>query len=127
MSDVKKPQDKQGKKPRVREVEGGTEVTFSEIPSRGRDGKVILQDEKPVPLRVTVPTDALNDFELLDEMRAIDVDRNAAMMPAVLRRLIGDDFRQVMDALRDPDTGRVTIDAATAWIRSLMEALNPNS
>src|SRR5690606_15729905 len=121
MSDVKKPQDRQGKKPRVKEGEGGTEVTFPDIPLRGRDGKVILSDEKPVPLRVTVPTDALNDFELLDEMRAIDVDRNAAMMPAVFRRLIGDDFRQVMDALRDPDTGRVTIDSASEWMRSLME------
>lgn len=126
MGDVKKPQDRQGKKPRVKEVEGGTEVTFPDIPLRGRDGKVILSDEKPVPLRVTVPTDALDDFELLDEMRAIDVEQKASMMPAVLRRLIGDDFRQVMDALRAPETGRVSITDASQWIRDLMAAINPS-
>ena len=123
---VKQPQDRQGKKPTVKDIEGGKRVTFPDFPARARDGRTTLRDDKPVPLSVTVEFDALDDFELLDDLRAIDVDRNASRMPALLRRLVGDDYQLVMDSLRDQESGRVRIEPAQVWLRALMEALNPN-
>lgn len=127
MAAPKKPQDHRSKKPSVKEIEGGKRITFPDLPARDRDGKVTSRDNSPVPLSVIVLTEALDDFELLDDLRAIDVDRNASRLPALLRRLVGDEFRNVMDALRNPETGRVKIEPAQEWIRDLMEALNPNS
>lgn len=129
MSTVTQPQDhlKKAEKPKVKDIDGGKIVTFPNIVARTRDGKPVLKDETPVPLAVTVLTVALDDFELLDDLRAIDVDRNASRLPALLRRLVGDEFGTVMDALRDAGTGRVQIEPASEWIRDLMGALDPNS
>lgn len=128
-STVKKPADHQPKqvKPKVKAVDGGKEITFTDIPARDRDGKTTVVDEKPLPLTVRVLDEALDDFELLDDMRALDVDGNSTKMPAMLRRMVGDDYKLVMESLRDQTTGRVTITAVNAWINRLLEALNPNS
>lgn len=120
MTAPKKPQDRQPKKPTVKDVGDGKRVTFPEHVLRVVDGK-------PEPLAVTVPLAALDDFELLDDLRAIDVDQNASRLPGILRKLIGDDYRNVMDALRDKTSGRVTVEAGTTFIKDLFEAVNPNS
>lgn len=121
------PQDRKKKKPSVKEVEGGRRVTFPDILARTADGRTIEKDGNTLPLSVTVLAVALDDFELLDDMRAIDVNKNASRLPAMLRRLVGDEYDSVMAALRDGESGRVTITAASAWINDLLGALNPNS
>lgn len=123
---AKKPQDHKPKKPSVKKVAGGKVVTFSDVLERDQSGKVVVVEGKEKALSVTVLDEALDDFELLDEMRALD-EGNATKMPAVLRRMVGDDFKTVMNSLRDPKTGRVTITAARGWIDRLLQALNPNS
>lgn len=127
MVEVKKPQDHKPKKPTVKDVEGGKRVTFPELQARTSDGKTVEKGGNKVMLSVTVTTDALDDFELLDDLRAIDVDKNASRLPALLRRLVRDEYGSVMDALREPKSGRVRIEPAQVWLRDLMEALNPNS
>jgi len=109
MSEIKKPQDHLTKveKPKVEKVDGGKKVTLSGV-------TVMVLDE------------ALDDFELLDDLRAVDVDKNASRLPALLRRLVGDDYTLIMDALRSKETGRVPIHSGTEFIRDLMGALNPN-
>lgn len=96
---AKKPQDHQRKKPTVKEVDGGKSVTFPDILARTADGKTIEKDGNTLPLTVTVDTVALDDFELLDDMRGMD-DGNHARMPAMLRRLVGDDYKAVLEAFR---------------------------
>lgn len=123
---VAQPQDHQAKKPKVKDVDGGRVVTFPDLVRKGADGKAVLKDEKPVPLSVTVLRESLDDFELLDDLRAIDVDKNASRLPSLLRRLVGDQFGDVMNALRN-EQGRVQIEPAQLWLKELMEALNPNS
>lgn len=92
-------------------------------------------EEAPAELRCTVqgrewvvPTEALDDFELLDDLNALDQHQNAARFPSVMRRLLGEtQMREAMDALRDAETGRVSIEAGADFVAELMEALNPSS
>lgn len=114
MSTVKKPADRQGKKPTVKTVGDETRVTFPDLLVSGE------------PLTVTVPKDALDDFELLEDLNAIDVEKKASRLPAVLQRLVGDQYSDVLDALRG-DSGRVSITTAAEWIGELLGALDPNS
>lgn len=109
MAAPKKPQDHKPKAEdvKVEKVEGGRKVTLHGV-------------------TVTVTDDALDDFELLDDLRAVDVDKNASRLPALLRRLVGDDFSAVMDSLRAQHSGRVPIEAGGQFIRDLFGALNPN-
>lgn len=111
MSAPKKPQDhlEKAEKPKVEPVDGGRKVTLG-------------------GLTVTVMDDALDDFELLEDLGEIQLDgkKQAGRLPRILRQLIGDDYQTVMDGLRG-ENGRVSVGKASEWIKALFEAINPNS
>lgn len=44
-----------------------------------------------------------------------------------LKKLCGDQYTAMKDALRDPDTGRVSIDKVSDFIGQLLEQVAPNS
>ena len=121
MTQAKKPQDHLPKveKPTVEKVQItlGEGDAAREVPAQ----RTVIKG-----ITVTVADEALDDFELLDDLRAVDVDRNASRLPALLRRLVGDEYRDIIVSLRDESTGRVPIQSATEFIRGLMAALNPN-
>lgn len=73
-----------------------------------------------------VSAEALDDFELLDDLARLD-DGDVSRAASVLRRLLGDDMKRAMDSIRDKKTGRVTIAAATDFVMDLMKELDPNS
>ena len=100
------------KKPQDRKPKAEDAPTVTTVAVRGID--------------VTVPADALDDFELLDDMHELE-NGNATRMPSVLRRLVGDQWRDVMDAARDEQTGRVTIEAGAKIVQEIMEGISPNS
>lgn len=94
------------------------------------------QDHKPkadAPRTVTVrgetftiPADALDDFELLGDLGRIQ-EGEAALLPNVLRRLVGDDgYRRAMDALRG-ENGRVSVSDGAEFVGEILTALDPNS
>lgn len=105
MATAKKPQDHLPKKPAVKEVEGGKRVTL-----RG--------------VTVTVLNEALDDWELLEEIDRLESGQ-VQKMPSLLRRLVGDDYQLVMDTLRGK-SGRVTVGDAAEFLTDLFGALNPN-
>lgn len=99
------------------------------------------QDENPTPdesaekpqvvnvrgVDYTLEPGALDDFELLDDLNEVEVTNNAARMPSILRRLLGRPQSQAaLDTLRDPATGRITVDAGAAFVNELWDAINPN-
>lgn len=107
---AKQPQDHKPKqqKPVVEDIVGGKRVTL-----RG--------------ITVDVKSEALDDFELLEELHDLDKKQNGTQLPGILRRLVGDEYRAVLDKLRDKDTGRVPIAAGMGFVLDLVKALNPNS
>ncbi len=100
MSDVKKPQDRK--------------------PKAAKDLSVSVDG-----VSVTVSPDALDDFELLDDLSGLQ-DGNAAKLPSILRRLAGDDYKRILDELRG-DAGRVSVKRATEFIGDLIQEISPNS
>lgn len=91
------------------------------------------QDRKPKagePHRVevdgrtwTVDSDALDDFELLDDLGEIEAG-NAARLPRALRRLLGaEQYKRAIESLRDGDTGRVPVEAGAEFIKAVFEGL----
>jgi len=104
-----KPKADKPAKPVVKQVEDGKEITH-----RG--------------FTVTVDDDALNDFELLGDMRRMDDTKDPSFFPQMLRRLLGEDgFRAAMDGLRNPDTGRVSASEGVQYVEDVFEAIAPNS
>lgn len=89
--------------------------------------------EKPKWIEVTVrgvdlkiDPDALDDFELMDDLNELEQNENPARLPSILRRLVGDQYREVMDSLRG-ENGRVTVEAGAQFVGEVMEAVSPNS
>lgn len=101
-------------------------VDTVEIDVDNGDGSTRKAKARRVSLRgvvVTVPDDALDDFEVLDDVRAVQDDGDASRLPALLRRLVGaDDYRRVMTALRGP-SGRVTVEDGSSFVLELFQAI----
>ena len=98
-----KPQDH---KPKVETKDGKSTVTIKGI-------------------TVSVEKDALDDFELLDDLAKMQ-DGEGARIASVAHRLFGDEFKTVMNGLRG-ENGRVSVTAASEFISELLSAISPNS
>jgi len=112
MTDPKKPQDHKSKvdAPKVTKTDAGWDVTH-----RG--------------ISFSVDGDALDDFELLDDLAELQRDskRGTVRVPSMLRKLAGDEgFRAVSDGLRNPETGRTQASVAVQYVFEVFQALNPN-
>lgn len=74
----------------------------------------------------TVSRDVMTDFELLEDIAELDAG-NLSRLPAALRRSLGDgQYERAKEVIRDPETGRITIDGAAEFYRDLFGALNPS-
>lgn len=110
MAEPKKPADHKAKveKPKVEKTDTGWKVTL-----RG--------------ITLDLAKEVFDDFELLDEIGAIEEGRGNRL-PALLRRLVGEDrFRDVMEALRDKKTNRVSVEDGAKFVNEIIEAISPNS
>lgn len=133
MPTPRKPQDHKPKQDEVDEEEFVSvtiEVPTGEVDD---DGKPI---SRTVPARrgkvrgieVTVPEEALDDFEVLDDIRAAQDEEDASRLPALLRRLVGDEYRRVIAELKKQSpTGRVTVQDGTEFVFDLIQRIAPNS
>lgn len=78
---------------------------------------------------ITLPlsADDLDDFELIDYVSRV-AEGDAMAVAPLIHRLIPDkgNYRKVMDALRDPDTGRVPTEAVGEFVTELLSELNPS-
>lgn len=78
-------------------------------------------------LSISVSGEVLDDFELLDDLDALD-QGNGTRLPSVLRRLIGvENFKGAMEILRDPETGRVSVESGAEFVSEVLKAVAPNS
>ena len=69
-----------------------------------------------------VSEDVANDMELLEDLVDLDEGKLTALVP-VFRRILGDQKEALYDHLRDPETGRVPMDAAQEEILDIFAAL----
>lgn len=73
-----------------------------------------------------VPTSVLDDFELLGHLNDLQSGQIAST-PIVLQAFLGAaQTAKVMDSLRDPDTGRVPVQAGVDFVYELVGSVNPN-
>ena len=80
-------------------------------------------------LHLKVAPDALDDWELMEVIAAVDSGDQAATMqlPQIIKRLVGEDaYTALKDAVRD-DSGRVRAEAMGEVVGELFTALAPNS
>ncbi|MBD8218199.1 hypothetical protein IFU40_06075 [Microbacterium sp. CFBP 13617] len=129
------PQDHQTKteKPKVENVQIEVpELDAKGMPTFDDDGnqKTRTVDARRTTvndIEVTVLEEALDDFELLDDIRAAGDNGDASRLPSLLRRLVGDDYKRILDELRDPVTHRVSAAKGSQFVWDVFGALNPNS
>lgn len=74
----------------------------------------------------TVAADALDDFELLDDLSVMQEEEDGTRLPLILRRLLGDQRKKAMDAIRG-ESGRVSVEDAAEFVGELLGELDPNS
>lgn len=110
---AKRPTTPQDRKPSAAEVQKAEAL-----------GTTVTVELEGVEWQVTAS--ALNDFELLEDIDAVD-SGNPSRLPKVLRRMLGDDqYRKALDALRDEE-GIVRVEKAAEFFYAIAAAVNPNS
>ena len=116
---AKQPQDRKPKEEKPKVVETTVKVGEREV-----DGWAVTTRG----VTVHVAKEALDDFELLDELGQMQSGeaKSLASLPSMLRRLVGTDFKAAMDACRDKETGRVSVESGTTFVVDIFKALNPN-
>lgn len=75
-------------------------------------------------VELTVPRDVLDDIELIDDINTVD-SGNVLAMPGLLRRMFGEQYPALVDAIRDPDTGRASMTKGADAMKLVFEAV-PN-
>lgn len=73
--------------------------------------------------------DDLDMVEYLYDLQTSQSGNSAGAFAIVpfLKKLCGPQYTAMKDALRDPDTGRVSIDKVSEFIAQLLEQVAPNS
>lgn len=97
-------------------------------PKKPQDRKPKKDAGKTVTVRgvtVTVPPEALDDFELFDDLSEAQNGNSMRIVPA-FKRLFGDDYKRILDELRG-ENGRVPITGVMPWLMDLFKALAPNA
>lgn len=81
---------------------------------------------------VTVGPAIFNDLDMVEYLYDLQNAQTGdgtgafAIVP-FLKKLCGPQYTAMKDALRDPDTGRVSIDKVSEFIAQLLEQVAPNS
>lgn len=85
---------------------------------------------QPIEVKVdgkawSIKPSAVDDFELLEDLDAID-SGDPARIPKVMRRLLGNEqYAAAIEALRGKN-GVVSIEHAAKFFYKIVEAINPN-
>lgn len=111
-------------------VTGETAIPVGAKKPQDRRKKVVVKDGYRIAtlngVEVRVHEDLLDDFELLDELSYIE--ENPGFSGRILRRMVGKDtYGELLDKARDPETGKVSVEAGAAILSDLFDLLTPNS
>ncbi len=82
-------------------------------------------------VEVTIDPAIFDDLDMVEYLydlqnMADDATNSFAIIP-FLHKLLGDSYKQVKDALKDPETGRIGMQAVGDFVTELMQKVNPNS
>ncbi len=90
--------------------------------------------DKPITVtvndvHVSVDPNVFDDLEVVEALYDIQSGDNTGNLAIIkfLRCVFGDDYTRVKEALRDPDTGRIEVEAIGGILEQVMGQANPNS
>lgn len=77
-------------------------------------------------IKITLDPEILDDFELLQMLK--NVQEDALLIPDVFLRIVGEkQYETILGKLRDPETHRVSVKAATEFFVELIKRIAPKS
>lgn len=110
-------------------VTDSTKIPAGAKKPQDRKKKIVIEDGfRVLELRgveVRIREELFDDFELLDELSY--VDENPGYSARLLRRMVGQvKYGELLNKIRDEDTGRVTVEAGAELLADLLDAATPN-
>ena len=110
-------------------VTDSTKIPAGAKKPQDRKKKVVIEDGYRVlelrGVELRIREELFDDFELLDELSY--VDENPGYSGRLLRRMVGPlKYNELIERIRDEETGRVSIEAGAQLLADLLEAATPN-
>lgn len=110
-------------------VTDSTKIPAGAKKPQDRKKKVVIEDGYRVlelrGVELRIREELFDDFELLDELSY--VDENPGYAARLLRRMVGQiKYNELLEKIRDKETGRVSIEEGAQLLADLLEAATPN-
>lgn len=95
------------------------------------DGKNVeeVKDQEITVRGVTlsVSPDVFDDLDLMDALDQIQNENNGLRIAGALRKVAGGKYHELRAALRDEETGRISLSVAGDVFLEIMQGIAPNS
>ncbi len=110
-------------------VTDSTKIPAGAKKPQDRKKKVVIEDGYRVlelrGVELRIREELFDDFELLDELSY--VDENPGYSGRLLRRMVGQiKYNELLEKIRDEETGRVNLEDGAQLLADLLEAATPN-
>lgn len=100
-----------------------------------QEKKIVPKDEPILVsikgIELTVDPQVLDDLETLELLSQLnpadDAEPNAFALIPLLKRLFGEKYKQVKNALRNKETGRITMEEVSSFVSEYLSKVSPNS
>lgn len=98
-----------------------------------QEKKIVPKDEPTIMsirgIEITIDPQVFDDWKVLELLALIDPpdDTEAKPFAVVVKRILGKQYQYVMNALENKETGRISPEEMTDFVKKIMEGASPNS
>lgn len=100
-----------------------------------QEKKIVPKDEPTIMsirgIEITIDPQVFDDWKVLELLSLLEPPDNTEAKPfavvPLVKRILGNQYQYVMDALKNKETGRISSEEMTDFVKKIMEGVAPNS
>lgn len=100
-----------------------------------QEKKIVPKDEQTIMsirgVEITIDPQVFDDWKVLELLYLLDPPDDTEAKPfavvPLVKRILGKQYQYVMNALENKETGRISPEEMTDFVKKIMEGASPNS
>ena len=100
-----------------------------------QEKKIVPKDEPTIMsikgIEITIDPQVFDDWKVLELLALIDHPDGTEAKPLaavpLVKRILGNQYQHVMNALENKETGQISPEEMTDFVKKIMEGVSPNS
>lgn len=100
-----------------------------------QEKKIVPKDEQTIMsirgIEITIDPRVFDDWKVLELLSLLDPPDDTEAKPfavvPLVKRILGNQYQYVINALKNKETGRISSEEMTDFVKKIMEGVSPNS